>query len=331
MRKKKKEWKIAKNYNSGQAVENYKKTEKKVSRKIKAAKKKFEKDLAYSDDRNWKKFSNYIKSKTKIRTMIGPLKNSNNAATADKLEMANILKNFSASVFTAEYLSNMPHKEKETNVELSHVAFTQEKVLKKLQNLRSDSAPGPDNIHPRILKELRYELVKPLYMLFTKSLYTETIPQDWKLAIVTPIYKKGAKADPGNYRPVSLTSVPCKIMESVIKDELMLHLNQHNLISDSQHGFIPGRSCATNLLTFQEVVTKCVDEGVPVDIFYLDFAKAFDKVPHGRLLVKLESKGVTGNLKNWVAEWLTDRTQEYWWKERCRTRPLSNQVCHKVR
>jgi hypothetical protein len=162
----------------------------------------------------------------------------------------------------------MPRKEKETNVELSHVEFTQDKVLKKLQNLRSDSAPGPANIHPRILKELRYELVKPLCMLFTKSLHTEKVPQDWKLAIVTPIYKKGAKADPGNYRPVSLTSVPCKVMESVIKDELMLHLNQQNLISDSQHGFIPGRSCATNLLTFQEEVTKCVDEGVPVDIFY---------------------------------------------------------------
>jgi hypothetical protein len=101
--------------------------------------------------------------------LIGPLKNSNNAATADKLEMANILNNFFASVFTAEDLSNMPHKEKETNVELSHVEFTHDQVLKKLQNLKSDSAPGPDNIHPRILKELRYELVKPLCMLFTKS------------------------------------------------------------------------------------------------------------------------------------------------------------------
>jgi hypothetical protein len=94
IRKKKNEWKIAKNYNTGPAVEKYKQTEKEVSRKIKAAKKKFEKDLAYSDDRNQKKFSNYIKSKTKIRTLIGPLKNSNNEATADKLEMANILNSF---------------------------------------------------------------------------------------------------------------------------------------------------------------------------------------------------------------------------------------------
>jgi hypothetical protein len=90
---------------------------------------------------------------------------------------------------------------------------------------------------------------------------------------------------------------------------MMTHLEQENLIRDSQHGFIPGRLCATNLLTFQEEITKCLDDGVPVDVFYLDFAKAFDKVPHGRLLVKLESKGITGNLKRWVKEWLANRTQ----------------------
>jgi hypothetical protein len=98
-------------------------------------------------------------------------------------------------------------------------------------------------------------------------------------------------------------------MESIIKDEIMSHLAKNNLISDSQHGFIPGRSCSTNLLTFQEEITKCLDDGVPVDVFYLDFAKAFDKVPHGRLLIKLEAKGITGELKNWVGEWLDGRTQ----------------------
>jgi hypothetical protein len=84
---------------------------------------------------------------------------------------------------------------------------------------------------------------------------------------------------------------------------------QNNLISDSQHGFVPGRSCATNLLTFQEEITRCIDEALPVDVFYLDFAKAFDKVPHGRLIVKLESKGITGNVKNCIENWLADRTQ----------------------
>jgi hypothetical protein len=139
---------------------------------------------------------------------------------------------------------------------------------------------------------------------------TSTVPKDWKTAVVTPIFKKGAKSDPGNYRPVSLTSIPCKIMEGVIKEHMMEHLTKNKLISDSQHGFLAGRSCTTNLLTFQEEITKYLDEGIPVDVFYLDFAKAFDKVPHGRLLVKLESKGITGELKAWVGEWLKERTQK---------------------
>jgi hypothetical protein len=101
-----------------------------------------------------------------------------------------------------------------------------------------------------MLKELRYEIAEPLVKIFTKSLEQGVVPRDWKEAVVTPIYKKGAKADPGNYRPVSLTSVPCKIMESVLKDAIMNHLQANNLISHSQHGFMPGRSCATNLLTF---------------------------------------------------------------------------------
>jgi hypothetical protein len=100
-----------------------------------------------------------------------------------------------------------------------------------------------------------------------------------------------------------------QIMEGIIKGEIMNHLTINKLISDSQHGFILGRSCSTNLLTFQEEITKCMDDGVPVDVFYLDFAKAFDKVPHGRLLIKLEVKGITGELKNWVGEWLDGRTQ----------------------
>jgi hypothetical protein len=100
---------------------------------------------------------------------------------------------------------------------------------------------------------------------------------------VSPIFKKGTKGNPGNYRPVSLTSVPCKILESIIKDHLMDHLLTNNLIRDSQHGFMPGKSCASNLVEFMDKVTKSVDEGTAVDIFYLDFAKAFDKSRGGDL------------------------------------------------
>jgi hypothetical protein len=222
-------------------------------------------------------------------TAIGPLKTSDGSITTNKKEMANVLNNFFASVFTSENMANILVKQRETDAELNTIEFRRESILEKMANLKPDSAPGPDKISPQILKELRYELVGPLQKLFIKSMSTCTVPKDWKSALVTPIFKKGAKADPGNYRPVSLTSVPCKIMEGVIKEELMKHLITNRLISDSQHGFIAGRSCTTNLLTFQEEITKLTDEGIPVNVFYLDFAKAFDKVPHGRLLVKLNS------------------------------------------
>jgi hypothetical protein len=98
-------------------------------------------------------------------------------------------------------------------------------------------------------------------------------------------------------------------METIIKDKIMSHLAEHDLIKPSQHGFMPGRSCARNLILFQEVLTQAIDNGIPADVFYLDFAKAFDKVPREQLLIKLEAKGITGRLKNWIQEWLTGRTQ----------------------
>ncbi len=131
----------------------------------------------------------------------------------------------------------------------------------------------------------------------------------WKRGNVTPIYKKGPKGNPGNYRPVSLTSVPCKLMESILKSNIMDHLMNNNLIRQSQHGFMPGKSCASNLTTFLDRAAKAVDEGKSVDIFYLDFAKAFDKVPRKRLIAKLRAKGLEQEVVSWIEEWLTGRTQ----------------------
>jgi hypothetical protein len=98
-------------------------------------------------------------------------------------------------------------------------------------------------------------------------------------------------------------------METIVKEKIKMHLEQNNLIKPSQHGFMPGRSCAMNLIIFQDALTQALDNGIPADIFYLDFAKAFDKVPRERLLIKLEAKGITGKVQNWIREWLTGRTQ----------------------
>ena len=160
--------------------------------------------------------------------------------------------------------------------------------------LKTNSAPGPDGITPRFLQELVDEVAAPLSCIFTKSMAQGTVPEDWKTAHVTPIFKKGQKSSTTNYRPVSLTSVPGKVMEKVIKETLMSHLKRNNLVKKSQHGFMPNKSCTTNLLAFLEAVTKAVDEGKDVDVIYLDFAKAFDLVPRQRLLVKLKAMEWTG-------------------------------------
>ena len=188
--------------------------------------------------------------------------------------------------------------------------MTARDVRKAIRNLRPEAPPGPDGITPRFLRELEEAVTPPLVEIFNKSLKTGEVPRDWRTANVTPIYKgKGVKTDPGNYRPVSLTSVPGKILETILKEKLMNHLNEEELIRPSQHGFMPGRSCTTNLVTYMDKVTKEVDEGRAVDIIYLDFAKAFNKVPKARLMTKMKAKGIGGDVHRWIENWLTGREQ----------------------
>lgn len=110
---------------------------------------------------------------------------------------------------------------------------------------------------------------------------------------------------PSNYRPISLCSIIVKLMERGIKDKLMDHLEDNGLLSDAQHGFRRNRSCMSNLLQYLNKVTEALDEGIPVDIVYYNYSKAFDKIPHQRLLMKLESYGIRGNVLNWIKDWLS--------------------------
>nr|VZI19250.1 unnamed protein product [Spirometra erinaceieuropaei] len=165
-------------------------------------------------------------------------------------------------------------------------------ILTELLRLKESKSPGPDEIPAKILKELAGELSKPLSMLFHTSFETGYLPPDWKSAWITPLYKGGSRVSANNYRPVSLTSICCKIMEKIIKQQLMQFLEQNHLLSDSQHGFRKGRSCVTNLLYCLEHWTRAVDRGDMVHAIYIDFKKAFDSVPHHRLLYKLSRAGV---------------------------------------
>ena len=142
------------------------------------------------------------------------------------------------------------------------------------------------------------------------SIQTGIIPQDWRDAIVAPLHKKESRNKPENYRPVSLTSIISKLLERIVKESLVKHLDKYSLIRKSQLGFTSGKSCLSNLLEFFEEVTKILDKGEAVDLVYLDFAKTFDKVPHHRLFKKLEAHGLGGNVLNWIREWLNNRRQK---------------------
>ncbi|KAK4818214.1 hypothetical protein QYF61_008704 [Mycteria americana] len=146
-------------------------------------------------------------------------------------------------------------------------------------------------------------------MSLEQSWLTGEVPVDWTLANVTPIFKKGRKEDPGNYRPVSLTSVPGKLMEQIILSAITWHVEDNQGIKPSQHGFRKGRSCLTNLISFYDKVTRLMDEGKAVDVVYLDFSKAFDTVSHSILLEKLAAHGLDRCSLRWVKNWLDGRAQ----------------------
>ena len=295
---------------SAEELREYKAIEKETAKKIRNAKRKFEKNLANGEDKNNRKFARYIKSKTKSKTTVGPLLSADKQIITDEKEIAEELNKFFSSVFTREDLQNVPEPEKEEiRVKMQPVRITQQQIRNKIKKLRRNAAPGPDGIKPALLQDLGESILAPLEIIFNKAMETGQSPEDWKTAYVTPIHKKGTKGNPGNYRPVSLTSVPCKIMESIVKDRVMSHLLENSLIQDSQHGFMPGRSCSTNLVEFMDFVTREVDSGNPVDIFYLDFSKAFDKVPRQRLVKKMQAKGLDPNVVTWIENWLTGRTQ----------------------
>ena len=192
---------------------------------------------------------------------------------------------------------------------LGQLVVTPDVVANKINNMKENKSPGVDGIAPKILKETVEQMCMPLAHVFNMSLQEGIVPLEWKEANIIPLFKKGSRNKSVNYRPVNLTSVICKVLETIIRDHMMDFLIKHKLINTSQHGFLKARSCLTNLLCFFEEITKWVDEGSPVDVIYLDFQKAFDKVPHQRLILKLKSPGMGNSIINWIDKWLTGRRQ----------------------
>ena len=170
--------------------------------------------------------------------------------------------------------------------EIGNLTFSVEDVEKELIALNVDKSPGPDGVHPKLLRSLAADpsFVNAVYTLFLKCATDRKIPDDWKMANVVALHKRGARDKAENFRPVSLTCVLGKVYQKLVRRHIIGHAE--GSVTRDQHGFIGGRSCTSNLLEAFDTIIDMMDEGLPVDILYFDFRKAFDTVPHHRLLVK---------------------------------------------
>ena len=185
-----------------------------------------------------------------------------------------------------------------------------------LRGLNPHKATGPDDMSCRLLKEYANEIAPVIQLLYQASINQGTLPSDWKTAYVVPILKKGDKCKAENYRPVSLTSVVYKLMEHILCSNIHDHVDKKKILHDAQHVFRKHRSCESQLkLTVQDLANN-IDNSGQTDVILLDFSKAFDKVPHERLLYKLEFYGIRGNNLQWIEISLQGAHNKSCWRVR---------------
>ena len=276
----------------------------------KKAVRRLEKDIASGVKENPKAFWSYVKTKITARESIGSLIKSDGTTTETDIEKSQVLQDFFISVFTREDLQNMPTPpEIDLELALTIFAVVPSDVFEFLRNLKPNKSQGPDGLHPRLLQRLAGVLDVPLTLLFKLSLKKGELPLDWKSANVMPIFKKGNKQESRNYRPVSLTCVVCKIFECMVRKHIIKHLSTNEMLSAHQHCFVTGHSCTTHLLEVLNDWTHILEEGDNIDAIYMDFMKAFDSVPHYRLLQKVEAFGIQVETLGWIKAFLVGRRQ----------------------
>lgn len=205
---------------------------------------------------------------------------------------------------------------------MDYITIEFEGIINLIRRLKLSSACGTDEINAKFLKNTEVYCSIVLSHIFKQSLQCGTLPTDWKVGKVIPVFKSGNQHSPLNYRPISLTSIPCKMLEHIIYSNLMAFLETNAFFSKFQHGFRKHHSCETQLLSFTHDVISALDNKILVDCIFLDFAKAFDKVSHQLLLLKLSTLNIDPNTLKWIECFLTNRTQ-YVTANNCSSNPCA--------
>ncbi|XP_065675773.1 uncharacterized protein LOC136091980 [Hydra vulgaris] len=239
---------------------------------------------------NYLKIINW-KDKFKVKENIRAIQLKNGSIVTDLKVIANTLNGYFASVFIKPQDLSVPIIEIETQNFCRNPDFNVSVVEEYLSKLDTNKATGMKKVHPKVLKQCKSALAKTLSLMFNKSVETSKLPKLWSCANIIQLFKNGNKLDPSNYKPVSLTSVVYKVIETIIKDKMMKYLVDNKLIIKNQQGFVNNKSCVTNLLESLDFVTNSIDIGWNVIVLFLDFAKAFDSIDHERLMLKLDAFG----------------------------------------
>ena len=177
-----------------------------------------------------------------------------------------------------------------------------------MSKLKSSLSSGPDGLPPILFKKLAARLAEVLSIAFTQLMSVGDVPHKWKAAVITPVFKKGSAGVAANYRPISLTCVPCKIMERLISCRMFQFFVDNNILHPAQHGFLKGRSTCTNLMECMNDWILSIQYRRLVTVVYIDLSKAFDVVSHDKLLIRLATYGITGTLLKWLQNFPSNRT-----------------------
>lgn len=263
------------------------------------------------ESKNDKKFFKFINSKLKSKSSALVLTDDDKNLITDKKKISDTFNNYFASVFTHDNTLIPDFLSRTQNMCSNDIDFSPTNVCKILKKISMSMSEGPDAISNFFLKQVSLEISLPLSLLFESFFQSGVIPRQWRQAIVCPVFKqKGNPSDVKNYRPISLTSTVCKVMESIILKHMYDHLIRNNLLSKEQYGFRPGFSTELQLLACFEHWTREADNSSSqVNVVYLDFAKAFDSVSHEKLLLKLQRYGFESKILAFIRNFMTDRSQ----------------------
>ena len=263
---------------------------------------------------NPKFFFSYAKQFKNTKSSINMLLNNDEVVT-DTKDMADILQAQFTSVFSdpnSEHIKppdfppvvpSKPFADTDFNI-------SDEDIITAISEIKSNSAAGPDGIPAILLKNCSTQLCLPIKLIWTESMLSGIVPSFYKNSNITPLFKKGDRAKPSNYRPVSLTSHIIKIYERILRKVVVSYLESNQILCHNQHGFRSGRSCLTQMLSHFDDVLSGLTNNLDTDAIYLDYAKAFDKVDHNLLLKKLKLYGFCDSLVNWIESFLTNRSQK---------------------